>query len=179
MVNHNKNSKVDNSGVDLSESSVYGDNDSAQNSSRSDDFATDTAIDRLEFITGGADEPVIPEGELGKQFDELDASTEEELDALQVNLLQEDERPNARDGSGLIVDDSAEEQIARFTESDATMDDRGAISVEPGRDDTSYVLRRHHSNTSIADSDAVVEDNFDEPMDEINEDRKAGEGTAG
>jgi hypothetical protein len=165
--------------VDLNESSVYGDDKSSTDSNLSDDFATDTALDRLELITGGSDEPVIPEGELGQKFDELDASTEEELDALQVNLLQEDERPNARDGSGLIVDDSAEEQIARFTESDPMIGDRGVVSVEPGRDDISNVLRRHHPNTAIADSDAVVEGNFDEPMDETNEDRKVDEGTAG
>jgi transcription termination/antitermination protein NusA len=172
MAEHNKSTHVD-----LKESSVYGDDKTE--SSRSDDFATDKAIDRLELITGGADEPVIPEGELGQQFDELDASTEEELDALQVNLLQEDERPNSRDGSGLIVDDSAEEEIARFTEADPNTDDRGAISVEPGRDDTSSVLRRHHPNSSLADSDAVVEGNLDEPMDEAVEDRKVDEGTAG
>lgn len=165
--------------VDLKESSIYGDDNSTTDSNLSDDFATDTAVDRLELITRGADEPIIPEGQLGQKFDELDACTEEELDALQVNLMQEDERPNARDGSGLILDDSAEEQIARFTESDPTVEDRGEISVEPGRDDTRRILRRHHPNSAVADSDAVVEGNLDEPMDETNVDRKAGEGTAG
>ena len=119
------------------------------------------------------------EGDLAQKFDEFDASTEEELDALRVNLFQEDERPNARDGSGLIVDDAAEERIARFTESDPMQGDLGAVSVEPGRDDTSSVLRRHHPNSSIARSDAVVEGNLDEPMDETATDRKADEGTAG
>jgi N utilization substance protein A len=70
------------------------------------------------------------------------------------------------------VDDSAEEEIARFTEADPAMDDRGAVSVVPGRDDTSSVLRRHHPNSSLADSDAVVEGNLDEPMDETNEDQQ-------
>jgi hypothetical protein len=174
MVNPDKNANVD-----LSESSVYGKDDSTQDSGRSDDFATDTAIDRLELLTGGADEPEIPEDELGQKFDELDATAEEEVDALRINLEQEDERPDSRDGSGLILDDSAEERIARFTESDPMGADIGAISVEPGRDDTSAILRRHHPDTSIADSDAVVEGNLDEPMDETIEDRKAGEGTAG
>jgi transcription termination/antitermination protein NusA len=152
--------------VDLSESSVYTDQNPAPVSNRSDDFATDTALDRLELITGGADEPAIADGELGQKLEELDASTEEELDALKVNLRQEDERPNTRDGSGLIVDDAAEERIARFTESDPMQSTLGAISVEPGRDDTSAILRKHYQGNSIAPSDAVVEGNLDEPMDE-------------
>ncbi|WP_348262302.1 hypothetical protein P8935_21175 [Telmatobacter sp. DSM 110680] len=161
MANQSKDTQVN-----LSESSVYADKNPAPASIRSDDFATDTAIDRLEMITGGADEPAIAEGELGQQFDELDASTEEELDALEINLLQEDERPNTRDGSGLIQDDAAEERIARFTESDPMLSNIGAISVEPGRDDTSAILRRHNPDNSSASSDALVEDNLDEPMDE-------------
>ena len=97
--------------VDLNESSVYGEENSTPTFRKSEDVATDAALDRLEVITGGADEPAIFEGALGQKFDELDASTGEELDALEVNLMQEDERPNARDGSGLIVDDSAEERL--------------------------------------------------------------------
>ncbi len=165
--------------VNLNESSVYADDKSPMEPNQSDYLATDAELDRLETITGGADEPLIAEGELGRKMDELDASTNEELDALQVNLYQEDERPNARDGSGLIVDDAAEERIARFTESDPRESDMGAISVEPGRDDTSSVLRRHHPNTTIARSDAVVEGNLDEPMDETKSEPSADEGTAG
>ena len=152
--------------VDLSESSVYADNNPAPASSRSDDFATDTALDRLELITGGADENAIAEGELGQKLDELSASTEEELHALEVNLLQEGDRPDSRDASGLIVDDAAEERIARFTESDPMQSNPGAISIEPGRDDSSAILRNHYAETSIVNSDAVVESNLDEPMDE-------------
>jgi transcription termination/antitermination protein NusA len=164
--------------VDLSESSVYADKNPDPVSNRSDDFATDTALDRLELITGGAEEPAIAEGELGQKFDELDASTEEELDALEVNLYQEDERPNSREGSGLIVDDAAEERIARFTESDPMQSKLGAISVVPGRDDTSSILR-HHSETSIAHPNAVVDENSDEPMNETVDDRNAEESAAG
>jgi len=160
--------------VDLNESSVY-----ADDKFQSDDLATDAEVDRLETITGGADEPLIAEGELGRKLDELDASTNEELDALQVNLYQEDERPAARDGSGLIVDDAAEERIARFTESDPRESDVGAISVEPGREDTSSVLRRHYSNSTIAGSEAVVEGNLDEPMDETRSVPSSDEDTAG
>jgi N utilization substance protein A len=165
--------------VDLDESSVYADKNPAPASNRSDDFASDAALDRLELITGGVEEPAIAEGELGQKFDELDASTEEELDALEVNLLQEDERPDSREGSGLIVDDAAEERIARFTESGPMESNIGAISVEPGLDDTSAILRRHHPNRSITGSDAVVEDNLDEPMDETVDESKADEGTEG
>jgi transcription termination/antitermination protein NusA len=166
--------------VDLKESSVYGgDKPASEAANRSEDFATDTALDRLELITGGADEPVLAEGDLGKKLDELDATTEEEVDALKVNLLQDDERPNEQDGSGLIVDDTAEETLARFTEADPMQADLGAISVEPGREDTSEVLRRHHPNTSVARSEAVVEGNLDEPMDETIDESKVDEGTAG
>ncbi|MGC2616557.1 MAG: hypothetical protein WA354_21165 [Terracidiphilus sp.] len=165
--------------VDLSESSVYRDNTPNPPMGRPEDLATDAELDRLEAITGGADEPAIVDGELGQKFDELDASTEEELDALEVNLVQEDERPNVRDGSGLIVDDSAEEQLARFTEADPMLSDLGAVSVAPGSDDTSAVLRRHYPNPSIAGSDAVVEGNLDEPMGETILERKIDEGTPG
>jgi len=164
--------------VDLSESSVYTDKNPAPASNTSDDFATDTAIDRLEMITGGADEPNIAEGELGQKLDELDASTEEELDALEVNLFQDDERHNSRDGSGLIVDDAAEERIARFTEADPMQSDLGAISVVPGRDDTSSVLRRH-SNASLGHQNAVVDENLEEPKDETADGPKAHEGSLG
>jgi hypothetical protein len=164
--------------VDLTESSVYANDNSSPNSNSPDD-ASDTVLDRLETVTGGAEEPILPEGDLAKQFDELAATTEEELDALKVNLLQEDERPNARDGSGLVIDDVAEERIARFTEADPTQADLGAISVEPGRDDTSSILRRHHPDTSVAREDAVVEGNLDEPMDEAVGERKVDDGTAG
>jgi hypothetical protein len=164
--------------VDLTESSVYANDNSSPNSNSPDD-ASDTVLDRLETVTGGAEEPILPEGDLAKQFDELAATTEEELDALKVNLLQEDERPNARDGSGLVIDDVAEERIARFTEADPTQADLGAISVEPGRDDTSSILRRHHPDTSVARADAVVEGNLDEPMDEAVGERKVDDGTAG
>jgi hypothetical protein len=164
--------------VDLTESSVYANDNSSPNSNSPDDV-TDTVLDRLETVTGGAEEPILPEDDLAKQFDELAATTEEELDALKVNLLQEDERPNARDGSGLVIDDVAEERIARYTEADPTQADLGAISVEPGRDDTSSILRRHHPDTSVARADAVVEGNLDEPMDEAVGERKVDDGTAG
>jgi hypothetical protein len=144
------------------------------------DMESDGTLEQVEVLAAGAQEnDNIEEGELGEKLAELAASTEEEVDALKINLFQEDERSNARDGSGRIVDDAAEERTARFTEADRMQGDLGAVSVEPGRDNTSAVLRRHHPNTSIARSDAVVEGNLDEPMDETIMERKVDEGTSG
>lgn len=56
--------------------------------------------------------------------------------------------------------------------------DQGVVTVEPGRDDTSQVLRRHHPNTGIARAQDVIEGNLDEPRDEEVMERKADEGTA-
>jgi hypothetical protein len=115
---------------------------------------------------------------LGEEIHKLDATTDEELDALEVNLRQEDERPNARDGSGHVVDELAEEKIGKFTEVGPLQDDRGAVSVMPGRDNTSETLRRHHPNTSLARAEDVVEGNLDEPRDDTTTERKVDEGTA-
>jgi hypothetical protein len=165
--------------VDLSESSIYGKDAQEQEVGSVEDVATDAAIDRLEAVTGGADDPAIYGGRLGRQIEALDASTAEELDALEVNLRQEDERPNSRDGSGRIVDDVAEEQIAEFTEVGPDLDEEGAFPVAPGRDDTSAVLRRHHPNTDVTRADAVVEGNVEDVRSEELGERHVDEGTAG
>ena len=158
----NSGSSVD---VDLSESSVYG---NGQTELDSDDVATADRLDRLEAITGGADEePPVVEGKLGRQFDALDASTEEELDALKVDLVQDGDPFDARDGSGRVDDDVAEEQIAAFTEVGPAALDRGGESVAPGRDDTSAGLLRHRQRSEGGgDSDAIVEGYIDPPLDE-------------
>ena len=145
-------------------------------------------IERLEAITGGADletdepfliDPAAPVAGLSaRQQDELDAATEEQIDALTVNLYQDDEIPNARDGSGRVVDDTAEERLAEVTEVGAMLYDDGADPTTPGRDDTSAVLRAHHPNTEIARSEAVVEGNLDETRDERKVDVKVDEGGA-
>ena len=165
--------------VDLTESSIYGQDDDEQEVGSVDDVATEVAIDRLEAITGGADEPAIYEGRLGRRVEALDASTAEELDALEVNLMQDDARPNSRDGSGRIVDDVAEEQLAEFTEVGPDLDEEGAMPVAPGRDDTSAVLRRHHLNTDVTRADAVVEGNVEDVRSEEHGDRHVDEGTGG
>jgi hypothetical protein len=140
----------------------------------------DSTLERVELLAASAADREDMEADgLGERLNELAATSEEEVDALKINLLQEDEHPSARDGSGLIVDDAAEERIARFTEADPMQSNLGALSVEPGRDDTSSILRRHNLNSTIARSDTVVESNLDEPMDETVNERKVDEGTAG
>ena len=136
-------------------------------SPRLEDAVTENQIDRLEAITGGdEEEPEAPSEELQRQFDALDASTEEELDALEVNFAQDDERGNSRDSSGRIIDDLATEEIAKDTEVGPAVDARGAESVEPGGRDTSETLRRHRPAPQGGDPDAIVEGNLDEPLDE-------------
>ena len=145
-----------------------------------DEFDNESDVERVEVLASGAERSDdIDENEVGEKLSQLAASTEEEVDALRVNLLQDDEPPSTRDSSGRIVDDTAEERLARFTEADPMQGDIGVVSVDPGRDDTSRILRRHHPNTTIARSDAVVEGNLDEPMDETIMERKVDEGTAG
>lgn len=145
-----------------------------------DDLDNASDVERIEVLASGAERrDDIEDGDLSEKLSELAATTDEEVDALRVNLLQDDEPPSTRDSSGRVVDDTAEERLARFTEADPMQGDLGAIAVEPGRDDTSRILRRHHPNTTIVRSDAVVEGNLDEPMDESIMDRKVDEGTAG
>jgi transcription termination/antitermination protein NusA len=115
---------------------------------------------------------------LMREIRKLDASTEEEVDALKVDLFPDDERPNARDGSGLVVDELAEEEIAKFTEVGPLQPDRGVESLVPGRDNTSTILRRHHPNTEVARAEDVLEGNLDEPRNETEMERKVDEGTA-
>ena len=138
-------------------------------------------IERLSAIAGGADEddPRLFENEnLSAEIDKLDAQTEEEIDALRVDLVQDGGESHTTDTSGRVVDDIAEEELARFTEVGPMQPDQGVVSVEPGRDDTSRVLRRHHPNSEVARSQNVVEGNLDEPRDEEVMDRKVDEGTA-
>ena len=161
--------------VDLSESSVYGDESAEPSTESSDDVATQSTIDRLEEITGRAgderelENPNLYQGRLGLNVEKLDASTDEEIDALELDLLQEDARADARDGSGRIVDDVAEERLAEYTEVGPDLDDAGALSVAPGNEDTSATLRRHQTNTDTNRGDAIIEANVDardEPRDE-------------
>ncbi len=200
------------SGVDLSESSVYGKDEampafantlpreSAEAQAlieeggfhvENTNVAPDTGdtvdaqtLERLEAITGGADledEPfLIDEGSrvgglTARDQDKLDASMEEEIDALTVNLYQDDPMP-INDGSGHVTDDTAMQRLAEVTETGPMLDMDGAEALTPGRDDTSATLREHHPNTEIARAETVVEGNLDEARDERRVDQKVDEG---
>ena len=152
-----------------------------QRREQSTDTADAATIERLEAIAGGADEDdprLLLNPDLSREVDKLDASTDEEIDALRVNLVQDGGESHTTDSSGRVVDDSAEVEVARFTEVGPMQPDQGVASVEPGRDDTSRVLRRHHPNTGVARSQDIVEGNLDEPRDEEVMERKVDEGTA-
>lgn len=142
-----QHSEIQHEQVDLSESSVYGKDDSKLEVDSEADLATEASIDRLEAITGGAYDPALEEGRLARQVEALDASTEEEVDALRVNLMQDEGLDIARDGSGRLVDDVAREQLAQFTESGQDPEEDGGRPLAPGRQDTSAVLLRHAPDT--------------------------------
>ena len=154
---------------------------SPDRAARSGDMADAATIERLEAIAGGADEDdprLVLDPNLSREMSKLDATIEEEVDALRVDLVQDGGVSHTTDSSGRVVDDVAEEELARFTEVGPMQTNQGVVSVEPGRDDTSRVLRRHHPNTSVARAQDVVEGNLDEPRDEEIMERKVDEGTA-
>jgi N utilization substance protein A len=72
-----------------------------------------------------------------------DASLEEEEDALKLDLTQEGEEPPAEDGTGVINDEIAEEQIEEMTEVGPAIEDEGSEPVVPGRQDTSEKLEEN------------------------------------
>jgi len=104
-----------------------------------------------------------------------DVQAEEEIEALEQDLTQAGEERPSEDGSGLIDDELAEERLAEETETGEALEDEGAASIAPGREDTSEVLAKHHPH---ADNDAVVEGNLDEPKAEAVENEKIEEGGA-
>ncbi len=111
---------------------------------------------------------------LDEDLHKLHAMTDEELHALKVNLRQQDERPNARDGSGHVVDELAEERVSKLTEAGPLQEDSGAVSVMAGRDNTSETLRRHYCNLVLARAKDVVEGNLDELSEDTSADRTSG-----
>ena len=166
--------------VDLSESSVYGKDDEPTSAVGGQDVATTATLDRLEAITGGADvedEPGTYDAPVDAEIDKANAGFDEEIDALQINLMQDDNVADARDGSGRITDDTAEERLAEITEVGPMLDGEGADVYTPGRDDTSVILAEHHPNTEIARAETVIEGNVDEARDERKVDPKVDEGT--
>ncbi len=81
-----------------------------------------------------------------------DASLDEEEDALRLDLTQDGEEPPSEEGSGLIDDEVAEEQLAEITETGEELDAEGAESVVPGVHDTSEKLRETAVDADIAES---------------------------
>lgn len=162
--------RAENRNIDFTNSSV--------GKAREGDTAGEDVLDRLEQITGGAEQPRAYRGEMARETDKLRAETEEEVDALRVNLTQDDDsRQNTRYGTGIIADDVAQERIAGATEVGKELDDKGVNAVVPGREDTSARLRRHHPKT-VARAENVVEGNMEETREEKTADRKVDEGTA-
>ena len=72
-----------------------------------------------------------------------DASLAEEEDALRLDLTQDGEEPPSEDGSGVIDDELAEEQLAEITETGEELDTEGADSLDSGgrHSDVSEKLR--------------------------------------
>jgi transcription termination/antitermination protein NusA len=80
-----------------------------------------------------------------------DASLAEEEEALRLDLTQEGEEEVSDEGSGIIDDDVAEEQLAEITETGEDLDTEGARPVAPGRHDTSERLRETAVDEDIAE----------------------------
>src|SRR6202046_406685 len=124
------------------------------------------------------------EGAVAKSDEELvakaraieDAQVAEEIDALTLDEEGEREAPNTRDGSGRISDDVARMRLEELTESGPDLDDIGAVSETPGREDTSEVLASHVPNYEIARSETVDEGSVEEPSQETRQDSKVDEG---
>ena len=89
--------------------------------------------------------PVASKEDIAAEKAASDASLSEEEDALKLDLTQEGETAERDDvtdeeGSGLISDEVAEEQIEEITETGPAIEDEGAEPVVPGRQDTSRKL---------------------------------------
>jgi N utilization substance protein A len=116
--------------------------------------------------------PVPSEAEATAAAEE--ASLAEEEDALKLDLTQEGEEPVSEDGSGLIRDDVAEEQLAEFTETGPDLETEGAKAVAPGQEDTSETLAAHHPEVGAEEQDAVLEGNVEVKTDELKTDEGSG-----
>ncbi len=117
------------------------------------------------------------EGQIEKARAIEDAQVAEELDALTLDQEGEREAPDTEDGSGRISDDVARMRMEELTESGPDLDDIGAVSETPGREDTSATLASHVPNYEIARSETVDEGNVEEASDESKEDPKVDEGS--
>jgi len=106
------------------------------------------------------------------EFQEIDASTAEEIDALELNLQQDDDEVRGdEDGTGPIEDDVARDEIEGITEVGPNLDDKGVDNVAPGRSDTSATLRRHRPASQAGGAEDQLGTDQDEPRDEAFSDR--------
>jgi N utilization substance protein A len=105
-----------------------------------------------------------------------EAQSAEEIDALTLDQEGEQDAPDTVDGSGLISDDVARVRMEELTESGRDLDEIGAESETPGREDTSEVLASHVPNYEIARSETVDEGNVEEASAETRQDAKIDEG---
>ncbi|HEY1501326.1 MAG TPA: transcription termination factor NusA [Acidobacteriaceae bacterium] len=104
-----------------------------------------------------------------------EASLDEEIDALQQDLTQSEEEHASEDGSGLINDEVAEERLAEVTEVGPDLDDEGAESVVPGRDDTSETLEAHEPNPDLVTDEGGLGGNVEEVKEEELEEKMTDE----
>jgi N utilization substance protein A len=99
-----------------------------------------------------------------------EASLDEEIDALEQDLSQEGGQEVSADGSGLIVDELAEERLAEVTEVGPDLDTEGGKPLAPGVKDVSERIAktkpRRLSGAELVVDDAVVEGNTEEIKDE-------------
>src|SRR5258708_31550732 len=110
----------------------------------------------------------MPQKTTKNEFQQIDASTAEEIDALELNLQQGDDGiRDDEDGTGLIEDDVARDQIEGMTEVGADLVDKGVDNVAPGRDDANATLRRHRPTTRFGHAEDQLEANLDEPRHEV------------
>ncbi|MBX6361197.1 transcription termination factor NusA [Pseudacidobacterium ailaaui] len=95
-----------------------------------------------------------PAGEdLAQAVHIADAQAAVEVDSLKQDLKQSGEDSPAEDGSGFISDEVAEERIAEVTETGPALEDEGASTVVPGREDTSQELAAHHAGAESTQAD--------------------------
>jgi transcription termination/antitermination protein NusA len=133
--------------------------------------------DRPAAAAGGALEGTKADEELVEKVRAIeDAQVAEEIDALTLDQEGEQDIPDDRDGSGLISDDLARVRMEELTDSGADLDNVGAESETPGREDTSETIARHSPNYDLARSEAVDDGNVEEAGQETRQDAKVDEG---
>jgi N utilization substance protein A len=133
----------------------------------------------------GEERPAASEGAMAKteSDEELvararaieDAQVNEEIDALTLDQEGEREAPDTKDGSGRISDEIARDRMEELTESGPDLDEIGAISETPGREDTSEILARHNPDYDLARSETVDDGNV-EANNDTRQDAKVDEG---